>query len=409
MSDNSWVGAVACLMAALLLAACDNATECQDCDGSGGGLCPTSPALSASAEDGKATLEWEPAVGLGTAVNAWQIRQAVQGERWSVARSTGPAATAYVVSGLTNDRAYTFQIRAQFDAADFGCWSAPVTVVPRRLDDVMKEIEKHQRAIAERMTKVVEGMVDGQELLRTLGEQGVTALGSVAISTREIAEHSADIRDEVGQVATNVDTAGKDVAAATMAVAEEAAGIGDKVEAVGQSVEEGLAKISERLSQVCDGCGVLPADCRTVGSVSFKNDNHRIEGSKSRDDFERISKQLNELSKQGQGLVLTVGYATPVGHAIHNLRLSDLRAACVSRCLDGRLSNGTFAFRELARGEVPLDGSDLEGVSARGRRVDVTFCPDYSSEVPDAEDRGPVWPDAERCRCSGGVVSEVRT
>ena len=412
MSDNSWVGAIACPMAALLLAACSGTGECHDCDGSDGQPCPTSPILTASADDGTAILQWEPAVGLATAVNAWQIQQAQQGERWSVARSTGPAATAYVVSRLTNDRAYTFQIRAQFDATDFGCWSTPVTVVPRRVDDVMKEIEKHQRAIAERMAKVVEGMGDRQELLRTLGEQGVAALGAVATSTGEVARHSAGIRDEMGQVAANLDTAGKEVAAAAGAVAEEAAGIGDKVEAVGQRIEERLAEIAEQVTLVCNGCGVLPDKCHPLGSVSFKHDNHRIVGSKSLRDFGRVSKQLADLAGHQRGLFLIVGYATPVGHAVHNLRLSNLRAACVSRCIDDRLRRlpnvGTFAFRELARGEVPLDRSDLAGVSPRGRRVDVTFCPDYASAVVDAERRVPVWPDVKECRCANDAVSDVQ-
>ena len=130
-----------------------------------------------------------------------QIRQALQGESWSVTRSTSPAATAYVVSGLTNDKAYTFQVRAQLDAADFACWSAPVTVVPRRVDDVMEEIEKHQRAIAERMAEAVKGMADGQEALQVLGEKGIAALEAAATSTSEVAGHVTDIRDGVGQVA----------------------------------------------------------------------------------------------------------------------------------------------------------------------------------------------------------------
>lgn len=125
---------------------------------------------------------------------------------------------------------------------------------------------------------------------------------------------------------------------------------------------------------------------------------------------ELLSKRNAELTelRQEEGLFLTVGYATPVGHAVHNLRLSNLRAACVSRCLDG-LSNGTFTFREVARGEVPLDGRDLEGVDPLGRRVDVTFCPNYSGEVPDTEGRKPVWPSADECLCSDDLVSDVRT
>ncbi len=378
------------LMAAVLLVGCNDAKDCRNCNEGGAELCSTSPLLRASVDDGKATLEWEPAVGLRAAVKAWQIRQALQGDSWSVSRSTGPAATAYVVSGLTNDKAYTFQVRAQLDAADFACWSAPVTVVPRRIDDVMQEIEKHQRAIAEHMA----------------------ALEAVATSTSEIAAQSAGIRDGIGRVAASVHTAGEHLTAATIAVSEQAADIGDEVEkltvsvdAVGRKVEKGLAEVAEQLGNACKGCGTLPDNCRYLGSVPFEHDCHRIEDG-NQDELDCV---LDKLSTQEEGLFLTVGYATPVGHAVHNLRLSNLRAACVSRCLDRGLPKGKFAFREIAGGEVSLDRSDLEGLSPRGRRVDVTFCPGYSSEVPDAEDREPVWPDAEECGCPGTDLSADRS
>ena len=81
---------------------------------------------------------------------------------------------------MTKDKAYTFQVRAQLAAADFTCWSAPVTVVPRRVDNVMAEIEKHQRAIAQRMA----------------------ALEAIATSMSEIAEQAEGIHDGMDDVAT---------------------------------------------------------------------------------------------------------------------------------------------------------------------------------------------------------------
>ena len=268
MRDNTSPCTI-CLAATLLLVGCNGTRECRNCNERSAERCSTSPVLSVSAGNGEATLEWEPAVGVGAAAKEWQFRQALQGESWSATLSAGPAATAYIVSDLTNDKAYTFQVRAQLDTADFACWSAPVTVVPRRRrDDVVEDIEKHQRAIAEHMAEVAKGMVDGQELLQALGEQGIGALKAVAASASEIAGHSAGIRDGVVQVAGSVDVAGENLAAATMAVEEQAAGIREEVaelaaivDATGEKTAEELADIAARLGQVCDGCGARPNNC----------------------------------------------------------------------------------------------------------------------------------------------------
>lgn len=251
MSDNSWVWAAACLTAALLLAACNDAKACQNCDEGGGGACATTPALVASAADGEVTLTWEPAVGLRTTVKAWQIRQAVQEKSWSATGRTGAAATAYVVSGLKNDMAYTFQVRAQFDPGD-GCWSDPATVVPRRIDDVMKEIEKHQRAISERMTEVLESMADGRQLLTELSKGEKEILQAISTSTSKIKKDSGAIRTDVGQVKT------------TVAEAK-------------QEIVDKLGEIVEGLGSVCDGCEGLPANCQLMGAAFFGHDSEGIE------------------------------------------------------------------------------------------------------------------------------------
>ena len=386
------------LMAALLVVACNDAKVCQDCnESSGGERCLTSPALAASAGDGEVTLTWKPS--LGTAVKAWQIRRAIQGESWSATRSTGPAATAYVVSGLKNDMAYTFQVRAQLDAADFDCWSAPVSVVPRQIDDVMREIEKHQRAIAESMVDLVNGMEAGQTLLKELGEQGIATLGAVATSTSETARHTADTRDGVNEVASKVDLAGDKVVAATNMVA---VGVDD----ARQEVVEKLNEIVAKLDDACDGCDALPANCHHLGNVFFEHDIHTIED-EHRASFNGVLRELQDLEA---GFVLTEGHASSVGHAVHNLRLSDQRAACVSRCLDNRLNDPhrlgnvdrKFAFMEIARGEV-LDVNDPAGTSVESeqhQRVAVAFCSDYPVPDHSAEQREPVWPDAETCGCT---------
>ena len=237
---------------------------------------PPAPILDASASDGEVTLRWrqaEPAAVQGPTVKAWQYRQAVQGGNWSVGPSAGPA-TAYVVSDLTNGVAYAFQVRAQFNATDFSCWSAAVSVVPRRIDNVIERIEKHQEAIvkhhealAGRMAEVVEKMDRGQELLKELSDRELAMLERVAISTSEIAKHSADIHDEVVdihdgvvdvhdgvvKVAASVDTAGNNV---VTAIAKQTEDIHEKmdelkvsVDAVGQKVEKGLDDIAEQIGK----------------------------------------------------------------------------------------------------------------------------------------------------------------
>ena len=383
-----------CLVAALLLAACNDDKACPDCNEGDGQPCPTSPTLAASAGDGEVTLTWEPAVGMGAAAKAWQIRQAVQGEDWAATGNTGAAATAYVVSGLKNDVAYTFQTRAQLDAADFGCWSTPVSVVPRRIDDVMKEIEKHQKAIAAHMAELVKGLEERQEELKKLREQGIATLGAVATSTSATAEHTAATRDGVAELACKVDSARGQVLEATNAVATD-------VGKAKQEVVDKLDDIVEKLDKRCDGCEALPANCSRLGEVLFGHDSPRI----IRDENWTELKE-NLPAHKGPGLFLNVGHASSVGHAVHNLRLSDQRAACVSRCLEVVVGR-KFAFMEIARGEI-LDMSDPEGTSAESdqhRRVDVAYCKDYPIPAAEAADRDPVWPDVGDCGCEDSDVS----
>ena len=354
-----------CLMAAVLLVGCKDAGECPNCN-EGAELCPTSPLLRASADDGEATLAWEPALGVGTTAKAWQIRQALQGESWSVTRSTGAAATAYVVSGLTNDKAYTFQVRAQLDAADFTCWSAPVTVVPRRVDDVMEEIEKHQRAIAERMAELVKGMADGQEALRALGEQGIAALEAAATSTSKIAEHSPGIHDRVNHVAT---VTSRELVAIRGAMDDVARNIG--------KVVAGLSRIEERLGELPEEPGEAPGICGGRGiaeetRLTFGNDCPKVN---YEDNWEKIRSFADELETLDGGLVLTVGYATAIGENAYNQELSDNRARCASLCIRELLGDRSenFEFREVAKGEAMMS-EDLPGTNPDSRRVDVILC-----------------------------------
>ena len=330
------------------------------------------PVLTASAGDGEVTLRWEWASDQRIAVKAWQYRLAVQGEGWSVGQRTGPAA-AYVVPALTNGLAYTFQVRAQFKSG-FGCWSTAVTVVPRRVVDVMERMEKHQEAIAGSMADVVERMDARQELLQKLGEEGIARLGAIASSTGEIAEHSEEIRRGVFEVAGNVEAAGEDVAGATAVVAQRAEEIRDKVaevatnvDAAGQKVADRLDEIKAQLEGMCDGCQGLPDNCRLVGTAYFGHNS---------DVIDRMT-WCGDFPPQKAGLFVNTGYATSAGYAVHNLRLSDRRTACVSRCLHEQ--GGKFTFMEVARGEV-RDLADPEGKSHESemyRRVDVTFCPDF--------------------------------
>lgn len=398
MSNDRWPLALACLVAAIFIMGCSDAKPCQNCNDGSSETCPTSPTLNALAADGEVTLKWEPATVQGATVKAWQYRQAVQGQGWSPIRNAGPAGTAYVVSDLNNNMAYTFQVRAQIDSG-VGCWSGPVSVVPRRIDDVMREIEKHQRAIAESMVDLVNGMEAGQTRLKELGEQGIATLGAVATSTSETARHTADTRDGVKEVASKVDLAGDEGVAAANAVA---VGVDDAREEVVDKLNEIVAKLDAK----CDGCDALPANCHHLGNVFFEHDIHTIED-EHRASFNGVLRKLQDLDA---GFVLTEGHASSVGHAVHNLRLSDQRAACVSRCLDNRLNDPhrlgvvdrKFAFMEIARGEV-LDVNDPAGTSVESeqhQRVAVAFCSDYPIPDHSAEQREPVWPDAETCGCT---------
>ena len=360
MQVNAGLCAI-CLMAAVLLVGCKDAGECPNCNESAG-LCSTSPVLRASADDGKATLEWEPAVGLGTTAKAWQVRQAPQGESWSATHRTGAAATAYVVSGLTNDKAYTFQVRAQLAAADLACWSAPVTVVPRRVDDAMEEIEKHQRAIAGHMAEVVKGIADGQEILRALGEQAGPELAAVRGATDGVARN-------IGQVAVGI-----------------------------SRIEERLGSLPvepEEAPDICGGRGVAE-------KIRLTFDNNSPEVNYERN-WEKIRCFADELNTLGGGLVLTVGYATAIGEDTYNQKLSDDRAECASLCIRKRLgeqAKKNIEFREVAKGETMMPG-DPAGTRPDSRRVDVILCggadnggTEYSGDVFELT--------SDKCGCEPG-------
>ena len=373
------------LTAAILLVACNDAEDCRNCNEGEAELCATSPRLRASADDGKATLEWEPAIGLRAAPKAWQLRQALQGETWSVAYDTGPAATAYVVSGLTNDKAYTFQVRAQLDAADFTCWSAPVTVVSRQVDNVMAEIEKHQRAIAERMA----------------------ALEAIATSMSKIAEQAKGIHDGVDAVAT---VASRELEKIHGEIGEVDGNIGK----VGEEVVTGLSRVEEKLGRtppepeedpdICGGRGIART-WLAFGNESFKvrldEDEMLSDEDRKRSDanWEKIQSFAEKLNDVNGGLILTVGRATAIGEHTYNQHLSDQRATCATLCIRKSLGDRAedFEFREVAKGET-ITECDLPGTNPKSRRVDVILCQgidgeekDYSGGVSDLT--------AERCGC----------
>ena len=373
-----------CLAATVLLVACNDAEDCRNCNEDEAELCATSPGLRASADDGKATLEWEPAVGFRATPKAWRFRQTLQGETWSLARDTGPAATAYVVSGLTNDKAYTFQVRAQLDAADFTCWSAPVTVVPRKVDNVMAEIEKHQRAIAKRMA----------------------ALEAIETSMNEIAGQAKGIHDGVDAAAT---VAGPELVKIRGAIDEVDGNIGK----VAEKVVAGLSRIEEKLGKtepggepdICGGGGIAEETSLAFGNNSFKvrldEDGVLSDEDRERSDvnWENIQSFAEKLNDVDAGLVLTVGRATAIGEDTYNQHLSDQRATCATLCIRKGLGDRAedFEFREVAKGETITEG-DLPGTNPKSRRVDVILCEgtdgeekQYSSGVSDLT--------ADRCGC----------
>lgn len=356
------------------------------------------PVLAASTGDSEATLNWQLADDQEPKIGGWQYLQSAQGKSSLVTPDIGPATARYVVSGLLNDIAYTFQMRAKIGDAAFGCWSAAVSVVPRRIDDVVERIEKNQQAIAESMAKVVESMARGQELLERLGEQGISRLGVVATSTNAIARHSDDIRKGVEQLAANVDGGGGKIAGC---LANIAAQLGERPgtrdgkdggRGTGASDGEG-GECNSSLKGVYPTVASPPAHCHTLLHVLRFGERSHVLGEQNKEALDAI---VNDLLKQEDGLVLTEGHATSVGGAVYNLRLSDKRAACTSLCLRARIpAKRKFAFREIARGEA-LNVSELAGRTI-GHRVKVIFC-EGGSVVPDAREP-PKRPKIEECGC----------
>ena len=90
---------------------------------------PPKPAgVAASGGPQRVTLSWTAQAG----ATGWEYRQKTTGTfgDWTAIASSGAATTGHVVTGLTNDTAYTFEVRAR-NAGGPGPASGPVTATPR--------------------------------------------------------------------------------------------------------------------------------------------------------------------------------------------------------------------------------------------------------------------------------------
>ena len=73
--------------------------------------------------------------------------------------------------------------------------------------------------------------------------------------------------------------------------------------------------------------------------------------------IERIAEEARRIQATGVGIV---GYASPVGTASHNLRLSDMRATAVEVALRSRGVPGDIIVR-THHGATPIIGPEIEG------------------------------------------------
>ena len=398
--------------------------------------------VAAAAGNREVALTWRLADGQQIAPTSWNYRQYVQEEREAAVYNTGSSATSHVVRGLVNGVTYMFRVQAVLEAGAVGCWSASVPALPGDLRDVVERIEKQQQAIAQHTFAIVAITHANGTVLRQLGARGVAALERLGISTHLVAQEAAGIRRGVGQIATNVDTAGDDIADGLAAIAtalgkepcgkcqrcEDGDGTGceaDPPVEAGPSSEPGRpgkrgppgkrgaegppgergpqGPRGERGPQGPAGqrgrpgspAEPLPCAGALMGAVGFEHGEHRIIGEKEAAAFNDI---VAKLEKREPGLILSVGYATSVGFERHNAHLSDRRASCVSQCLRARLGPDKFAYRGIAKGEA-LETRDPAGTSHLSRRVEVFHCEGRSIQPPITEAQGRVGPLVAGCGC----------
>lgn len=96
---------------------------------------PAPTGLQAATGDGQVTLTW--ANPGNTAISKYQYRQSTDGgtnwSAWTDISGSGATTTSHTVGSLTNNQAYTFQVRAVIDQGNTpGTASASVTATPRQ-------------------------------------------------------------------------------------------------------------------------------------------------------------------------------------------------------------------------------------------------------------------------------------
>ena len=98
---------------------------------------PAAPTgLAASAHDGAVALSWTAGADNGAPISKWQARRGTDGgaswdQAWTDLAGSAATTTAHTVTGLADDTAYTFQVRA-VNSAGTGAASALITVATPR-------------------------------------------------------------------------------------------------------------------------------------------------------------------------------------------------------------------------------------------------------------------------------------
>lgn len=381
------------------------------------------PTLTAAARDGEVTLSWKVVQGRQPSIDHWRYRQTVQGADATEADQKELAVDAidsYVVRELVNGVTYVSQVQAVLKSGEIGCWSDPIPAVPGYLRQAMRRLEEHQQAIVGNTSLIVLGITDNGKSLRKLGQRLVGTLEGIASSARRIADESEDVGDRVEELGDSVDSAGENIVGALDGIAKQLGGEPDRQESDDGSElgdgsagedgpEEGDCPRDVDEPEKADDGGGAPREsdsshsspprtraCRgtMLGQLYFSEGSHHI-GVHNEETIREIVRRLEDLHG---GVVLTEGFATEVGSAVYNLRLSDMRAACASACLRERIQTAAqFEFREIAHGEE-LDTGNIPSASHRSRRVSVTLC-ETRSKSTDSRTYGETLRSVEECDC----------
>ena len=146
---------------------------------------PAKPAqLTATPGDGQVALAWADAGD--ASITGWQVRQQVGAGSygaWSAIPGAGASTTSHLVTGLTNDTAYTFQVRAE-NRTGAGAASDAVTATPRGDDGSANAVH---RTVLPQVAAVVVSQSLGVVADRIEAVAGGVAGGSLRLGAQPMA------------------------------------------------------------------------------------------------------------------------------------------------------------------------------------------------------------------------------